>query len=197
MRADDRGFTLTEVMLGMALASLLVAVAFAVVSQTSTAFKGTAERSRNNDEVGLAIGRLDRMIRSGNILYDPASESDPGAGIQPGLSMRIYTQANSTQKCVQWRILAGRLQERSWSPQWELNGLVTDWWNVADGLANTTTTPAFALAPDPAFGGRLLVVDLRVNVSSSDAAEVAQRVAIQGRNTQYGYDEDVCDSIPT
>jgi prepilin-type N-terminal cleavage/methylation domain-containing protein len=198
VRVDRQsGMTLIELMMAMALSSLAVAGAFALIQQTQTVFKATSERSRNNDEVTLAIGRLDRLIRSGNILYDPSGESDPDQGITPGLALRIYTQANSVQKCVQWRISEGVLQERSWSPQWQSNGQITTWWNVAEGLTNTQATPAFSLDDDAAFGGRLLKVQLNVNTSSQDAAEVEQKVAIEGRNTLHGYDASVCNVIPS
>lgn len=196
-RVRDAGFTLVEMLVAMGLASLLVAGAYGFMSQTQTVFKRTSEHSRNNDEAMNAIGRLDRLIRSGNILYDPSAESNPSQGINPGLSLRVYTQANSVQKCVQWRIDDGTLQERSWSPQWQSNGEVTGWWNVADGVTNTTTSPAFTLATDAAFGDRLLIVDLRVNTSSEPGAEVEHRASIEGRNTEYGYDASVCNTIPS
>lgn len=188
--------TLVELMVTFAILSIVVAAAFSFLAQTQTSMSRTSVRSRNNDEAALAISRLDRLIRSGNILYDPSIESDPDSGIAPGLALRIYTQANSIQKCVQWRISDQRLQERSWSPQWQTNGEWTGWWNVAEGLRNTVATPAFSLHPDPAFGQRLLTVALRVNTGTDPAAEVEHAVSIEGRNTIYGYDESICNVIP-
>ena len=178
-------------LLGVVIPSIL-----GVVMQTQATFKQTSDRSRSNDQAELAVNRLDRLIRSGNFLYDPSTESDPSNGILPGLSLRVYTQANSIQKCVQWRIVDATLQERSWSPAWQTDGVVTGWWNVADGGTNTTETPAFSLDPSPGFGGRLLMVDLRVNVSSDATTDAARQLSIEGRNTQYGYDPSVCASSP-
>lgn len=195
-RRSDAGVTLVEVMVTMALLGIVIPALLGVVMQTQSTYKRASDRSRSNDQAELAVNRLDRLIRSGNFLYDPSTESDPGSGILPGLSLRVYTQANSVQKCVQWRITDATLQERSWSPNWQTDGNVTGWWNVAEGVTNTTETPAFSLDPSPGFGGRLLVVDVRVNVSSDEAAEAARHLAIEGRNTQYGYDPSVCASSP-
>jgi len=199
VRADgrrDAGVTLVEVMVASALLSVVVATSFSFVMQTQSVYKQTTQRSRSNDQAELAVNRLDRLIRSGNFLYDPSTESDAANGIHPGLSLRVYTQANSVQKCVQWRIDGGSLQERSWSPTWQNDGDVTDWWFVAEGVVNTTETPAFALDPSPGFGGRLLVIDLRVDVSSDASSLAERRLAIEGRNTQYGYDPSVCSDSP-
>lgn len=192
----DAGVTLVEVMVASALLSMVIATSYGFVTQTQTVYKQTTQRSRSNDQAELAINRLDRLIRSGNFLYDPSTESDPVNGIHPGLSLRVYTQANSVQKCVQWRIDGGTLQERSWSPTWPSDGIVTDWWFVAESIVNTPQSPAFALDPSPGFGGRLLVIDLRVDVSSDGSSLAERRLAIEGRNTQYGYDPSVCSNSP-
>lgn len=182
--------------MAVGLLAVVIPSLLGIVMQTQSTYKQTSERSRSNDQAELAVNRLDRLIRSGNFLYDPSTESDPGNGILPGLSLRVYTQANSVQKCVQWRITGGILQERSWSPTWQTDGNVTAWWNVAEGVTNTTATPAFSLDPSPGFGGRLLVIDLRVNVSTDPTTDAARHLAIEGRNTQYGYDPSICATSP-
>lgn len=193
----DSGLSVIELTVAMALLSMLVAVAFGWLAASQNAFKVNYERSQANNAASLAIDRLDRLIRSGNIFYDPALESDPGNGIQPGMALRVYTQANSVQKCVQWRITGGELQERSWSPTWTTDGEVSDWWIVSDDIVNQTgTKPAFFLNEGAAFGGRLLQIDLRVDKSDGASNEVQRQVSVEGRNTIYGYDPSVCGNLP-
>ena len=89
------------------------------------------------DQARLGVQQLDRQIRSGNLIYNPAAENDSANGIQPGLSLRVYTQSNSVQRCVQWRIYNKLLQTRSWTTTWQVDDIVTAWRTVADHIVNT------------------------------------------------------------
>lgn len=175
---------------------------------TSTGSVTTADHvSQNTDQARLAVQQLDRQIRSGNILYDPGKEGlqadgvtpDPVAvanGIFPGLSMRVYTQANGSQRCVQWRVTNGTLQSRSWSQSWSVDGDVTSWHNVAEHIVNTSANPAFALDPSSGFANRLINVRILVNADPAHQKTVEIDASIAGRNTEYGYDSSTCSSAP-
>ncbi len=63
-------------------------------------------------------------------------------------------------------------------------------------VANTTSTPAFSIATSSGFGSRLLNIDLLVNANASSGSTVEEKAAVEGRNTQYGYDPSACASIP-
>jgi hypothetical protein len=186
-----------EVTVASMLLLIALAMAFSLLTTVSTSVARTDARGQTNDQVRQAVQEIDRQVRSGNVLYDPSTEvSDPTNFIAPGLSMRIYTQANGVQRCVQWRIKAGTLQMRSWSETWAVDGVVTSFGNVATNITNTASTPAFSLDPSPGFGGRLLKLDVLAQINSVQGAQVEIVDSVAGRNTTYGYPTSVCASIP-
>jgi hypothetical protein len=151
-------------------------------------------RSQTNDQVRLAVEQIDRQVRSGNLLYPPSQEgNNAGAGIPAGFSMRVYTQANGDEKCVQWRVTGGALQSRSWQPI--PNGTVSAWRTVADHIVNTTANPPFVLDPGASFAGRLINVDIIANQRSNAGANVEGKSSITGRN-QVGVADRCTDSMP-
>ncbi|UER54164.1 type II secretion system protein [Kineosporiaceae bacterium SCSIO 59966] len=168
--------------LGTAIAVVLLSV------QNST--RQAEERARINDHVRLAVQHIDRHVRSGNVLYDPAAEETPG------FSLRVYSQSNGLQKCMQWRVVDGRLESRSWAPTWQSDHNVSEWSTVASGLVNTPSDPPFSLNPDIHYGGRLVEINLAVGTQLPGARDVIIASSISGRNTQFGYTANVCEPVP-
>jgi hypothetical protein len=109
------------------------------------------------------------------------------------MSMRVYTQANGQQRCVQWRIHDSALQVRSWEPA--PNPVGSDWAVVAREIRNTDThVPFFRPA---AYGERLIDITLLVDEDpDTGAPPIEVTSSLSGRNTAYGYDEDVCLPLP-
>lgn len=177
---------------------VVVGIAFTMLISTFNVVGGVDTRSRTNNEVRQAVQQIDRLVRSGNILYDPALESnDPGNHLAPGLTMRVYTQANGNQRCVQWRINDGRLEMRSWSESWQFDGVVSTWSGVAEHIVNTTSNPAFSLDSASGFGDRLLKIRVIADLSATDNSPAVEvRASVAGRNTTYGYSNSVCSVIP-
>jgi prepilin-type N-terminal cleavage/methylation domain-containing protein len=192
----EGGFTAIEVVMTTAVLSIVMAMtmAFLVSAQRTVTIADT--RSNNVDQARLGVQQLDRQIRSGNLIYNPAGENDPANGIRPGLALRVYTQSNSIQRCVQWRIHDGLLQTRSWTTTWQVDDIVSGWRTVADHIVNDTANPAFNLDPTSSFGSRLLNVSLLVNDSRSASKNAKVEASVAGRNTQYGYPSFVCATIP-
>src|SRR5258708_8346460 len=94
-------------------------------------------RVRRNDEARLALAQLDREIRSGNVLYDPMTESNVSGDIVPGMSLRVYTQAdapnrNPGNQCSQWRITNGTIQTPRWATA-DPSGTLPTWRTGAAG----------------------------------------------------------------
>jgi type II secretory pathway pseudopilin PulG len=198
--------TLIELSISMAILSVALVIFLFTLSSIQGAVGRQGNRSITNDEARLAMEQLDHEVRSGNLLYDPSLESDAVNGIYPGMSLRIYTQTNANirspgNQCVQWRILNGQLQQRRWPTNWrdDPDTLVTDWIIVAEHIVNQDVSPqvpAFALDPDPAKGGRTIIVSFLVNASSTSGSNVLVQQSITGRNTEYGYPSNVCADIP-
>jgi type II secretory pathway pseudopilin PulG len=196
-RRGQRGVTLVELSVYVLMLGIVTTIAFRLLISMTTATQKADVTSQSIDQARLAVQQIDRQVRSGNVLYDPTLESDAANDIRPGLSLRVYTQANGDQRCVQWRMTsAGVLQTRSWSEFWTTDGDVSPWRNVATNLVNTSATPAFALDSTTGFGSRLLKVTLIANVNSKRGKDVRFSTSIAGRNTEYGYNPFICNSIP-
>jgi prepilin-type N-terminal cleavage/methylation domain-containing protein len=192
----DRGFTLIEVLVSMIIFSLVIAVAFTALLtiQKQTADTAARDDSVTQSQLGLAL--MDRLIRSGNVLYDPAAEVALGYP----QSMRVFTQANAQEKCVQWQIVSGDLRMRTWSPSWQTDGMVSEWSVKARHLVNDSALPAdtpFKLVGAPtAYEPRMVQILLRVQNPKSGGKPIDVTTTLTGRNTIYGYDQDICNPIP-
>lgn len=118
-RSDgDEGVTLVELLVTMFILGIVTAAAYSVLISVTRQSRDVQGREQTVGNARLAIEQIDRQIRSGNVLYDPALEALPN-------SMRVYTQANGVNRCVQWQLQsAGVLRSRSWSPTWQTDGLV-------------------------------------------------------------------------
>jgi prepilin-type N-terminal cleavage/methylation domain-containing protein len=218
-RDDDRGLTLTELLVAMAIFSGAVALAFSAVI---TIMRMSTEAQRSADaaaELRVAIAQIDRQVRSGNVLFSPANETTTGCsavGAFAGTCMRIYTQSNGEQRCVQWQVVEDDspdategtyvLRSRSWDPDWASGtGEVTEWGVVARGLhyEHGTTEAPFTLSaaldvgtPVTAYGERMLVLHLE-SLDTRSGKAVAIESSITGRNTSYGYSGGQCSPVPS
>ena len=187
---DQRGLTLVELTMTIFLLGIVMSICVQVFITIGRSVQTTDQTSQNTDQARLAVQQIDRQIRSGNVLYDPAAETPAG------LALRVYTQSNGDQRCVQWRITNGTLQTRSWSESWTVDGDVSGWRNVAQGLVNTTSAPAFALDSGSGFGDRLINIRVLVNADLVHQKTVEFKASVTGRNTEYGYSKTICNVIP-
>jgi prepilin-type N-terminal cleavage/methylation domain-containing protein len=211
LRRDERGFTLVELMVASALLGIVVTMCLGFLVSIQNAVSRADSRQQTNDQAALAAHEVDRQIRSGNVLYDPTAEganagtNPDGSAIPSGFSLRIYTQANGIQRCVQWRVLNTKaLQKRSWSEAWENDPatLVSAWGTVATGIVNTSSQPPFAL--DSSSGdvtksvSRLVNIDFLANNNSNKGATAEIQLSVAGRNTEYfPTNSGLCTDIPT
>jgi type II secretory pathway pseudopilin PulG len=197
-RRGEGGSSLPELLVVIGLLGVVLSMVLAVLVSFQRTENTVNIRSQTNDQARLAAEQIDKQVRSGNVLYDPALEgSNAGSGIAAGFSMRIYTQANGVERCVQWRVTGGSLQARSWSQGWQTDHQVSGWRTVATNIVNGAGSPPFSLDTTTGFGSRLINVDLFANVRSDTGSNVEAKVSVTGRNTQYGYDPVVCNTIPT
>lgn len=203
LRRDEAGMSLAELMITMSIMGLVVMIFITTMISIQRAVVRTDAHSVNNDQARLAMIEMDREIRSGNVLYDPASETPAG------FVLRIYTQSNANIRtpspgyvCRLWQITDdGLLQTRSWPPG-QLDE-ASAWVTVATGVVNrvvSPTVPAFTRSdPTSATGGRIVFVTLLINNAYAKHPTETVRIqqAITGRNTSYGFPQDVCNGIPT
>jgi prepilin-type N-terminal cleavage/methylation domain-containing protein len=210
-RKRDQGFTLIELVIAMSIFGLLMAITYSVLTSVQRQTSRTLATSDDVAQVRLALQQIDRQVRSGNVLYSPANEVTaltgtpdcysftvaPSAVPNAGNCMRVYTQANGDNRCVQWRIRGGELATRSWAP--DAPSGVSSWRVVAHNIVNTNSTgpAAFSLqGATTSYGARLVDIHVLVRTAGSTAAPVEVTTSLAGRNTEYGFDPGTCSPPP-
>jgi prepilin-type N-terminal cleavage/methylation domain-containing protein len=196
---DERGMTLVELVVAMAILSIVMLVMTTTLSSIQRAVVEEDVRMRLNDQARLAVQSIDRLVRSGNILYDPVDESgnDP-YGAATGYMFRIYTQAEQSPtqsaRCAVWLVNdQEQLMYRTW-PILEPENAST-WQVVADSVVNRSLShPAFTL--DAA--GRTIAVNFYINPDLAHRPQATQVVSasLTGRNTSFGYPVQLCATLP-
>jgi hypothetical protein len=181
----------------MAILSIVSLVFTSTLTSVQRAVVREDTRTQLNDKARLAIQTIDRQVRSGNLLYPPSSEVDPYGG-GAGYMFRIYTQANTPTegqfRCALWLIDdQQRLKYRTWPALQPEDA--TAWIVITDGVVNRTLGQA-AFAVDTT--NRTAQVTFHVNPNYTTDAAATQRVtaSLTGRNTSFGYPEDVCEELP-
>ena len=107
---DERGMTLVELLVAMAIMSIVMLVMTTTLTSIQRAVVEEDVRGRLNDQARLAMQSLDRLVRSGNILYDPVDETgnDPYDVTAAGYLFRVYTQAEQAEdedpRCALWLV---------------------------------------------------------------------------------------------
>jgi prepilin-type N-terminal cleavage/methylation domain-containing protein len=186
-RAED-GFTLVEISVVLGLLGIVTVMLLGFLTRTQNDLQIQISRSSSNDQVRLAAQSIDREIRSGDVLYDPANEVYAAGDVAAGMSFRVYSEANAPtrpgKRCVQWRITsAGELQRRSWTTDWQSNPAanVSGWRIVATNIRNRPESiTAFTRSQT-----NLINVDLRANDDPSlkKGSTVRIQLAVSGRDT--------------
>ena len=221
------GFTLLELLIAMMILMIVTGIFVPSLIQAQSTISRSSARSISNDQARLAIEELDKEIRSGNVLYNPSAcppppgnpngppTCDAANGITANMSLLIYTQTNANTRnpgnqCVQWRINAvdatgvSRLDRRSWSVNWQTDGIVSAWRDVADNVVNRqppgggAAVNAFSLDSTPSYGSRAVQITILTNgdPKNSQSRTVTTSTEITGRNTEYGYPSNICTTIP-
>jgi len=207
-RQDDGGFTLTETLVALIVFSIAIAMVYTAlikVQKYTVDVQGSADA---NFELRQALAVIDRQVRSGNVLYSPANETSPSSctavGTSAGTCMRVYTQANGAQRCVQWQVIADpsrpatqMLRSRSWSPDWQTDGSYSTWQTDARNLIAAPSGPPFTLqGAVNAYSQRYLVVRFEAKDPRRGNKPAVITDALAGRNTNYGYDSGLCSPAP-
>ena len=192
--------TLVELVVAMGILSIVMLVLTTTLTSIQRAVVEEDVRIQLNDQARLAVQSIDRLVRSGNILYDPVNETanDP-YGSTAGYMFRIYTQAEQSPtqpaRCALWLLNDDQqLLYRTW-PVLQPDD-ATNWRVVAESVVNRDLAkPAFALDSL----GRTIAVQFYVNPDLAHRPQATQvvKASLTGRNTSYGYPVQLCASLPT
>jgi hypothetical protein len=190
---------------------MVFAVAMAMIMTAVIAVMKVTDEARGASDAAFAtrqaLATIDRQVRSGNVLFSPADEVNylstcQDLGTNKGSCMRIFTQANGAEKCVQWQVVADgsgtgthQLQMRSWETTWQSGGDVSGWGVVARDLTMASAPFELDVGPGNIYGERLLKVHLVARNADSGRDEAID-ASISGRNTNYGYTGSPCTPVP-
>jgi type II secretory pathway pseudopilin PulG len=202
----EEGMTLVELMVAMFVLGFVMLVFTQVLASVQRGVVVQENLSRTLDQARLAVEQLDREIRSGNVLYDPALENNgltSCTGCVAGYTLRVYTQSNADTRgyqCALWQVDD---QQQLLTRQWPPNdpGSATGWRVVATGIVNRSLSPAepaFTIETDPLKGDRTVNIALAANEDLVHRPTQTVRVeaSLTGRNTSYDYPTNVCSTVP-
>jgi prepilin-type N-terminal cleavage/methylation domain-containing protein len=210
----DEGYNLVELLVAMTIFSILIALIIGLMITMMGQAKDNLARTRAVEQARLGLSQIDRQVRSGNLILDPALDGVAESGVPANYSLSIYTQEGGVAKCAQWRVkfpsstaTYGALEFRSWAPG--APSTVTDWYTVAQNVsrpvtpfnsANSTTWPPFWV--DASVSSGTVAQNIRITLrtldpeSDSRAKAVVVTSVVTGRNTVFGYSPLQCSSVP-
>lgn len=129
---DDRGSSLTELLVGMALMLVFMSIFTGAVVMMNRSVTKVESVNRSSTELNQAFLTLDKTVRYA------AAISSPAKGTDGNWYVELRTTATGVQVCTQLRIeLAGlRLQRRSWQVTASVASGLTTWSELAAGVVN-------------------------------------------------------------
>ena len=207
---DERGMTLVELLVAMAILSIVMLVFTKTLASVQMAAVRQENLSQTNDQLRLVVEEMDRQIRSGQVLFDPASEgSTTCTGCVAGYTLRVYTMSNANAvsaggvgyaTCVLWKVGSTSpyaLKTVHWQSS-DPNGTVTSWRTVATGIVNSQISGAAAPFTLES-GSRTLDLSFAVNqdLANRSTQTTYVQASLTGRNTAAGTPVTVCATVPT
>jgi prepilin-type N-terminal cleavage/methylation domain-containing protein len=217
----DQGFTLSELLVSMTIFGLLMGFTFAILISIMYQSADTQSRALALTDMRLGISQIDRQVRSGDVILDPAAEPFSAAGVDKFYSMRILTQEDGKARCAQWRVIDhegngfGNLEFRTWDPAYPSVDEYTPWGVVAHNIVDVGVHPdsVYDITDDPrtwppfwvdkgpvgsATQAQFVRVTLRLKAPGGDPDSIPASVTtvITGRNTVFGYPSSSCSHIP-
>lgn len=210
---QESGFTLVELLISMVVFSILIAVILTLLINMMYQAKDNLGRQRAVEQARLGLSQIDRQIRSGNLILDPALDDVAESGVPPNYSLRIYTQEGGDDKCVQWRVIYydtsgfGQLEFRSWEPA-DIT-TASSWSRVASNVVKPTASfsasdpeswPPFWVDSTLPSGTEAQNIRITLRMNDPDARSSAKPQALSsvvtGRNTVFGYSPLTCSTVP-
>lgn len=213
---DDAGMTLVELIVSMTIFTGLMAIVMGIVVQFIYMSRDSLATAQSVEQARLGISQIDRQVRSGNVIVDPSLETALSSGVAPFFSLRIYTQEDGVNRCVQWRVIDkdgdgfSDLQFRSWHPSYPVIDDVTDWSLVAQNVVVPATVSTSASNPgqwppffvDSSMGGSTNAHFVRITLrlkgpeSRATAKPVTVTTVVMGRNTVFEQPVNSCTNVP-
>jgi prepilin-type N-terminal cleavage/methylation domain-containing protein len=144
--ATDRGVTLTEMLVGMAVMTVFMAIFLtAVVMMTGTANKVEAT-TISATQTNQAFLRLDKVVRYASAVSTPGVSATSGDWYVE-LTSPAATTGAANDTCTQLRIDAKQLQQRTWTVTGGTGSIPSGWTTIAGNFTNGSAANGSADAP--------------------------------------------------
>ncbi|WP_084101402.1 PilW family protein [Demequina sp. NBRC 110051] len=222
LRKEEHGFTLVELVVTMAVFSVIMAIVFAVLIQMMGLTKESVARSDSIQQARLGLSQIELQVRSGAVIRNPEAENVADSGASKFYSMRILTELNGNPTCAQWRVVdsagsgRGNLEFRTWDPAYPVVEQVSDWGVVARDLVLVDVAPEDSSDIDPEDAGtwppfwvddsvggdtEAQFVRVTLRLKSAEQSESSKPTSVTtmvtGRNTVFGnYTDESCSPVP-
>lgn len=178
----DDGFTLLDTLMSTVVMTVVMAIfTSSIVAMYRTASKAEAKAFAQT-QISMALERLDREIR-----YAVGISQEYGGGQY----VDFLTVRQGRQQCVQLRVAAGVLAQRTWTYQQSPPDL-SGWVPLATGV--TGTSPFTYLAPTPTLGFQQLKVSVFVTTTNGRDANTTTFTAMNSSRTSGN---DYCSAART
>lgn len=158
----DEGTTLIELMVGMMLMTVFMAMFTGAVVMMNNAMNKSQAVNLTASQLNVAFHNLDSIVRYA------AAISTPGVGTSGDWYVELRTTYTGTPVCTQLRvgITSQQLQRRTWSVVNADASKPTDWTPISSGISNggaaggPATQPFYLKAPLPTTQFQQLTVNL-------------------------------------
>ena len=158
----DEGTTLIELMVGMMLMTVFMAMFTGAVVMMNNAMNKSQAVNLTASQLDVAFHNLDSIVRYA------AAISTPGVGTSGDWYVELRTTYTGTQVCTQLRvgITSQQLQRRTWSVVNADASKLTNWTPISSGISNggaaggPATQPFYLKAPLPTTQFQQLTVNL-------------------------------------
>jgi prepilin-type N-terminal cleavage/methylation domain-containing protein len=182
---DERGYSLTELLVSMAIFAILLALITAATISMFSSLRRQTGQTDNLDNSRKVITLLDKQVRYANAV------NTPGTGTDGNFYVEWRTgNLNQQQTCYQWRWVtaAKTLEWRTWQP--DLFGgagtpVASAWVPEGNGVSKSGATPIFSITPDTAAvtTSRELLTITFVSTHGKPAKSTTSKVSITAANT--------------
>jgi len=197
-RTREDGFSLVEILVAMGMAMTVLALVAASLAVDLKSSNNSVSVNRENQLANIALLQIQHQATAANVIFNPATEgTKAGNGIPKGFSLRLLTVTGSGTTCEQWRVVTTKLELRSW-PDGQASQ-VSAWRTVITGIANPATQPPFTLDSTPAYGNRILKVDLEVRDGGPSVPPTRVATSFSATDAQFfsPTDTQFCTPTPT